>query len=115
MGELAKNQAKVCVGLLLAQENAQMDYANIKLYRSRGGKRQTCKVCKCPDKFDFNVPDEMWKRVVPVEYQRGVVCLDCFDRFASEKQIDYSDSIEVLYFAGDKATFKFQTVLAQNV
>jgi hypothetical protein len=94
---------------------SSMDYANIKLYRSRGGKRQTCKVCKCPDKFDFNVPDEVWSRVVPVEYQRGVVCLDCFDRFASEKQIDYSDSIEVLYFAGDKATFKFQTVLAQNV
>ena len=47
--------------------------------------------------------------------QVGSVCLDCFDRFASEKEIDYSDSIEVLYFAGDKATFKFQTVLAQDV
>lgn len=97
------------------QNTSYMDYANIKLYRSKNGKRQTCKVCKCPDKFDFNVPDELWKRVVPMEYQWGVVCLDCFDRFASEKEIDYSDSIEVLYFAGDKATFKFQTVLAQDV
>jgi hypothetical protein len=61
------------------------------------------------------VPDEIWNGVVPLEYRQRVVCLDCFDSFASEKQIDYSDSIEVLYFAGDKATFKFQTVLAQDV
>jgi hypothetical protein len=44
-----------------------------------------------------------------------VVCLDCFDSFASEKQIDYSDSIEMLYFAGDKAMFRFKAVSAQNV
>ena len=92
-----------------------MESTNIKSYRSRGAKRQTCKVCKCPDKFDFSVPDQLWRKVVPTGYQSGVVCLDCFDAFASEKQIDYSDSIEVLYFAGDKATFRFQTVSAQNV
>ena len=92
-----------------------MDYKKIGLYGSRNGRRQTCKVCKCRDKFDFNVPDELWTRVVPMEYQQKVVCLDCFDRFASEKQIDYCDSIDVLYFAGDKATFKFQTVSAQDV
>src|SRR5262245_23933921 len=50
----------------------KMDNTNIKLYRSRGRKRQTCKVCRCPDKFDFSVPDEMWKRVVPLEYQQGM-------------------------------------------
>jgi hypothetical protein len=55
------------------------------------------------------------EQIVPVEYQQGVVYLECFDRFACEKQIDYSDSIEVLYFAGDKAAFKFQTVSAHNV
>ena len=95
--------------------NYSMKTANINFHRSRGGRRQTCKVCKCPDKFDFNVPDETWNRVVPVEYQQGVVCLECFDRFACEKQIDYSDSIEVLYFAGDKAAFKFYTVSAHDV
>jgi len=78
-------------------------------------KRQTCKVCGCPDKFDFNVPNEVWRKVVPGEYQMKVVCLDCFDSFASEKQIDYSDSIEMLYFAGDKAMFRFKAVSAQNV
>ena len=92
-----------------------MDYPNLKSHSSKNWKRQTCKVCNCPDKFNFKVPDEIWNRVVPLEYRHRVVCLDCFDRFASEKQIDYSDSIEMLYFAGDKATFKFQTVLAQDV
>jgi hypothetical protein len=84
-------------------------------YRPGGGRRQTCKVCNCPDKFDFNVPDEIWTKVVPRQNQSGVVCLDCFDAFASAKQIDYSDSIDVLYFAGDKATFKFQTVSAHDL
>jgi len=57
----------------------------------------------------------MWKEVVPVEYQNKVVCLSCFDKFAREKQVHYSDSLEVLYFVGDQATLKFQTVSAQNV
>ena len=78
-------------------------------------KRQTCKVCGCPDKFDFSVPDKVWQRIVPADYRTKVVCLDCFDSFASEKQIDYSDSIEVLYFAGDKAMFRFKAVSAQDV
>jgi hypothetical protein len=80
-----------------------------------GQQRQTCKVCGCSDKFDFHVPDEMWKRVVPSRYQNAVVCLDCFDDFALEKQIDYSNSIDVLYFAGDRAVFTFQTVSARAV
>jgi hypothetical protein len=36
------------------------------------GKLQSMQVS---DKFDFNVPDEMWTRVLPLEYQRGVVRL----------------------------------------
>jgi hypothetical protein len=92
-----------------------MKINNLTNYRPAVGRRQTCKVCKCPDKFDFNVPDEIWRKVVPQENQSGVVCLECFDAFASEKQIHYSDSIAVLYFAGDKATFKFQTVSAHDL
>jgi hypothetical protein len=80
-----------------------------------GQQRQTCKVCGCSDKFDFHVPDTMWKKVVPRHYQNSVVCLDCFDNFALEKQIDYSRSIDVLYFAGDRAVFKFQKVSARAV
>jgi hypothetical protein len=80
-----------------------------------GQQRQTCKVCGCVDKFDFHVPDAIWKKVVPARYQKNVVCLDCFDNFALQKQVDYSGSIDTLYFAGDRAVFTFQTVSARAV
>jgi hypothetical protein len=80
-----------------------------------GFKRQICKVCNCEDKFNFHVQDALWREVVPAEYQNKVVCLPCFDDFANKQNVDYSDSIEVLYFAGRQASFKFQTVAAQNV
>ena len=78
----------------------------------RGFKRQRCRVCKCQDKFNFYVPDGIWREVVPHEYQDTVVCLSCFDEFARERNVDYSDVIELLYFAGSQASFKFQTVSA---
>lgn len=77
-------------------------------------KRQKCNACKCDDKFNFYVPDEVWKAVVPHQYRNRVVCLPCFDEFAREKNVDYSESIEALYFAGTQASFKFQTVSAQS-
>jgi hypothetical protein len=52
---------------------------------------------------------------VPERYHNAVVCLPCFDNFALVKQIDYSGSLEVLYFAGDRAIFRFQTVSSQSV
>lgn len=78
-------------------------------------RRQTCKACGCPDKFNFHVPDDLWRRVVPARYQNSVVCLDCFDDFALAKHVDYADAIELLYFAGDRAVFTFQTVSARAV
>jgi hypothetical protein len=80
-----------------------------------GFKRQMCKVCNCEDKFNFHVPDALWREIVPSEYQNKVVCLPCFDDFARKQNVDYSNSIEVLYFAGRQASFKFQTVSAQSV
>lgn len=77
-------------------------------------KRQKCSVCKCVDKFNFYVPDELWKDIIPRQYQNKVVCLPCFDECARAQNVDYSESIEVLYFAGNQASFKFQTVSAQS-
>ena len=77
--------------------------------------RQTCKVCGRHDKFNFHVPDEVWKAVVPLEYQVLVVCLDCFDRFATEGRIEYAESLQLLYFAGDKAVFEFKVISATSV
>jgi hypothetical protein len=48
---------------------------------------RACKVCGSPDQCDFNAPDETWKTVVPVEHQNGFVCVECFGKFACEKQI----------------------------
>lgn len=80
----------------------------------RSFKQQYCAVCKCQDKFNFNVPDPVWREVVPNTYQNAVVCLPCFDEFARERNIDYSDSITTLYFAGRKASFKFAAISAQG-
>jgi len=71
---------------------------------------QRCKVCGCRDKFNFSVPDKLWKRVVPVKYRNRVVCLSCFDDFAKKKEIDYSTSIETLYFAGNQISMKFKQI-----
>ena len=63
---------------------------------------QRCKVCSARDKFEFGVTDECWEKVVPKEYQNKVVCLPCFDSFASQKGIKYGDSLaKEFYFVGD--------------
>jgi len=77
--------------------------------------QQTCKVCGCVDKFDFHVPDTVWKKVVPGKYLTQVVCLSCFDKFASKRDIDYSRFVDLLYFAGDRAFLRFETVSAKDV
>jgi hypothetical protein len=69
--------------------------------------RQRCKVCGCRDKFDFHIEDEVWQKVVPIQYQNRVVCLACFDDFAKKKEVDYSPSLKEIYFAGDKVSFQF--------
>jgi hypothetical protein len=56
-----------------------------RLLRSRPVR--TCKVCSSPDKCDFKAPDDTWKTVVPMEYQNAFVCVECFGKFACEKQI----------------------------
>jgi len=65
--------------------------------------QQTCKVCGRKDKFNFNVQNETWEEVIPPMLQNNVVCLACFDAFASLKKINYV--IESLYFAGEQKTF----------
>jgi len=72
---------------------------------------QRCKVCGKRDKFNFSVPDEVWKAVVPKPFQNRVVCLACFDAFASMRGIDYADAIRSeVYFEGDKASFVLRIV-----
>jgi hypothetical protein len=78
-------------------------------------KRQKCAVCDCQEKFNFHVPDEIWKKVVSIKYRNRVICLSCFDSFAREKDVDYADSINDLLFAGEKAAVKFETKSSQDI
>lgn len=70
--------------------------------------KQRCKVCGNADKFNFYVPDEIWQKVVPRKYQNRVVCLACFDEFAKEKEVDYTTSLDSIYFAGDIVSIKLR-------
>jgi len=72
--------------------------------------QQTCKICGRPDKFDFNVPDDIWQMVIPKQYQNHVVCLTCFDDFACKANIPYH--LQTLYFVGNKQTFIFQITVS---
>jgi len=67
--------------------------------------QQTCKVCGRPDKFNFNVPDDVWELVVPEQFQNRVVCLSCFDDFAHSKLVAYAEYLESLLFVGIETSF----------
>ena len=71
--------------------------------RLRTAMQQTCKMCGQPDKFNFYVPDKIWKLVVPPEFQTLAVCLYCFDEQAATKGVDFAASISELCFAGRAA------------
>jgi hypothetical protein len=69
--------------------------------------QQRCKSCGRLDRFNFHLPDEVWREVVPVELQGLVVCLSCFDEFAAEKGIRYAAHLDEIYFVGKSAAFRF--------
>jgi len=78
-------------------------------------KRQKCRVCGCQEKFNFHVTDEIWENAVPEEYRNQVICLSCFDNFARERNISYSEEITDLLFAGDKAAVEFEPKSAKDI
>ena len=67
--------------------------------------QQRCKLCGRADKFNFDVPDDVWRAIVPRPFWHSVSCLACFDYLASARGIDYS--IDLLHFAGEKESFTF--------
>lgn len=77
-------------------------------YHAWNNLQQRCKVCGCIDKFNYNVPDDVWLNVIPPKYQNRVVCLACFDNFAEKMEVDYSTSIKEICFAGCKVSLQFQ-------
>lgn len=72
--------------------------------------QQTCRACHCVDKFNFHVPNSLWEQVVPENLRNSVVCLDCFDGFAAEKELQYTHVLDTVYFAGEKAQIELRVV-----
>jgi len=71
-----------------------------------GVRRQRCKVCGRVDHINFHVPDAVWDKVVPLEFRNLVVCISCFDYFASARSVQYAEHLDrEIHFAGDMAGF----------
>lgn len=51
--------------------------------------REICKACWRPNPIGFLVPNKIWNAVVPELLLGGVICIMCFDMFATESGIDW--------------------------
>jgi hypothetical protein len=92
-----------------------VDYPASRKVKIREEMGQTCKACGRRDKFDFHVPDDVWLSIVPESLSGLVVCLSCFDEFASKKGIDYSAHLRALYFVGDREAIELIAIAAPLV
>ena len=81
----------------------------------KDNQHQTCKVCGRIDKFNFHVSKEIWEAAIPPIFRKKVVCLACFDDFALRRGVKYADSLELVYFAGDRGVFEFEVKSRVNV
>lgn len=52
-------------------------------------RRETCKRCWRESPVGFAVPDEVWRAAVPARHRSHVLCLLCFDRYATERGVDW--------------------------
>jgi hypothetical protein len=50
--------------------------------------RRVCKACGSPQNCDYTVFDDVWRAAVPAGYRNQRLCLNCFEVFTSEKQIE---------------------------
>lgn len=68
-------------------------------YDLDGMRLQTCKECGVSDGYDFHVSNKVWRHVTP--HDSKILCLRCFDIFATRKGFDYRSHLNELCFAGD--------------
>lgn len=54
-----------------------------------GLRRETCKRCWRENPVGFSVPDDVWRVVVPTRHTNHVLCLNCFDRYATRRGVDW--------------------------
>lgn len=71
-----------------------------------GLRPQRCKVCGRVDHIDFHVSDEVWNKIVPIEFRGRVLCIACFDYFASARNVQYAEHLDrEICFVGAMAGF----------
>ena len=59
-----------------------------------------CQLCGTVPHLDYLVDDEFWTSVVPPSISRGVVCLSCLDRLASDSGMDVAEHLKSIQFTG---------------
>lgn len=55
--------------------------------------RETCKRCWRANPLGFNVPDEVWAAAVPESFRNKVLCIMCFDEFATERGVVWDHEV----------------------
>lgn len=52
-------------------------------------RRETCKGCWRENPLGFSVPDGVWRAAVPTRHRSHVLCLLCFDSYATRRGVDW--------------------------
>jgi hypothetical protein len=63
-----------------------------------------CSICGKHTPFDYQVEDWAWETTIPREYQRGVVCLECFYHRAKQYGVKISDVLTEIQYTLDDET-----------
>jgi len=71
-----------------------------------------CSRCGNRPRFDYRVPDEVWKQCVPPKLRRGVICLPCLDFLAVQMGVNLSRHISFVQFIGYDYTVEFKPTFA---
>lgn len=64
-----------------------------------------CQICgKENIKFDYKVKDELWDRIIPEKYKKGVICLECLEKICNKKGVDLPTSLLNVQYTGEGFT-----------
>lgn len=62
--------------------------------------RERCKSCGRFNPLGFHVPNEVWAQAIPEDFQNRVLCIVCFDYFATENGVQWDDCVEFFPVSG---------------
>jgi len=65
------------------------------MYKKANWDGEHCQKCYRPYRMSYDIDDRIWNSVVLVTY--NLLCIDCFDEMAKQKNIKYKAKI---YWAG---------------